>query len=97
MSQAAQTLNTLDQLELPPIWSQEERNPVIQLRFRDAANNTEWYVIEGSRQSDDYRFYGFQVQNFPILCHFRLSDLHLPAEFDISLRGKRWSEIRLSA
>jgi hypothetical protein len=98
MPQDAGTLDELDQMGLPPLWSQEDGNPVIQLRFHDPSSGTEWYVIEGSRQLNDYRFYGYQVQNFPIRCHFRLSDLRCrQIDFDVSPRGKRWSEIRMSA
>jgi hypothetical protein len=95
---AVDTLDELDQMGLPPLWSQEESNPVIQLRLRDTWNGIEWYVIEGSRQPNDYRFYGFQVQGLPIRRHFLLSDLeHHRVDLDISPRGKRWSEIRVSA
>jgi hypothetical protein len=86
----------LDQMGLPPLWSQEDSNPVIQVLLRDTSNSIEWYVIEGSRQPDDYRFYGFQVQGLPVRRHFVLSDLQRDRlDVDTSPRGKKWSEIRV--
>jgi hypothetical protein len=94
---AAATLDQFDQLGLPALWSQEERNPVIQLRLRDSMSGVEWYVIEGTRQPNDYRFYGFRVQGLPIRCHFLLSDLRCHRfDLDMSPKGKRWSEVRVS-
>ena len=88
-------LNLMDGLRLPPISSQEEKDPVVQVEFLDGQSGHAWYVLEGSREAGDYRFYGFDVgKNLPRRRYFRFSELvGQNASIDIRPRRCRWSQI----
>src|SRR5689334_12855534 len=82
---------------LPPLGSQELLDPIVCLRFTSRRTGRSWYVIEGCREHDDFRFYGYRADGLPTRTYFLLSELRdADAERDDHFSRSPWSLIRRS-
>ena len=73
-----------------PIGSQDEtpvENQRILLRFYLPMTRAEWYVSEGSKEGDDWMFFGYVVGVVPEWGYFRLSEVEAPFEVPMTIRG----------
>jgi hypothetical protein len=69
--------------QLPPIYAQEANNdPMVYARFYLPDSNWEWYVTEGSPESDDFLFFGYVRGNESEWGRFLLSDLEIVQTWD---------------
>ena len=61
---------------LPPLGSQqEELDPIVQIKFYLPGTVWEWYVIEGSPDGSDFRFFGYVRGRTSEWSYFSLSEL----------------------
>src|SRR5262245_43368834 len=87
---------------LPPLYSQEEeKDPVVHVKFFTPDGGWTWYATEGSPEGDDFIFFGFVVGPFPEWGNFSLNELKsvrgalgLPVERDLYFEPARWSEVK---
>jgi len=86
---------------LPPLYSQEaEPEPTVYAKFFLPGTGWTWYVLEGSQEGDEFRFFGFVVGLESELGYFLLSELEgvrsplgLQVERDISFREGRLTDV----
>lgn len=74
-----------------PLGSQSE-TPVdrqrVLIRFYLPLTRWEWYVSEGSREGDDWIFFGYVGGDSPEWGYFRLSEIQGPFDIPASVGGK---------
>ena len=86
---------------LPPLYSQEgEPEPTVYAKFFLPGTGWTWYVLEGSQEDDEFRFFGFVVGLESELGYFLLSELEgvrsplgLQVERDVSFRESRLADV----
>ena len=84
---------------LPALYSQEaEAEPIVYAKFFLPGTGWTWYVTEGSRQEDDFLFFGFVVGLERELGYFLLSELEaVPTPLGLGVERDLWfREGRLS-
>src|SRR5437667_3413628 len=61
---------------LPPLYSQEqEKDPMVSVKFFHPNSHWTWYATEGSQEGDDFIFFGWVYGDFPELGYFSLAEL----------------------
>lgn len=87
---------------LPALYTQDEhRNPIVYAKFFTSDMYRVWFVIEGSTDRDDFRFFGYVIEGCEAgWSHFTLSELDtlsgsdgLPVKQDPCFQPKPFSEI----
>ena len=87
---------------LPPLYAQEEnKDPVIHLKFFTPDAQWTWYVTEGSEEEGDFIFFGYVVGFEKEWGYFTLSELEaargplgLAVERDLYFTATPFSTIR---
>jgi DUF2958 family protein len=87
--------------KLPPLYSQEAKaTPTAYAKFFLPGTGWTWYVTEGSRQDDDFLFFGFVIGFESEFGYFLLSELEavtnrlgLHVERDLSFREGRLTDV----
>ena len=86
---------------LPPLYSQEnDKNPVVHVKFFTPDASWTWYVTEGSPEGDDFIFFGYVIGLEREWGYFALSELEsvsgplgLPIERDLYFESKVFSRV----
>jgi hypothetical protein len=89
---------TIKRVKLPPLYSQEnERDPIIYVRFYLLGFSWAWYACEARVEDDDVLFFGFVTGYEHEFGYFRLSELastNLPLVLDKKFKPMRFSEAK---
>lgn len=69
-------LNPELRAELPKLYSQDgNHNPMVYAKFFFPAGNWTWYVTEGEKDGDDFRFFGYVIGHEREWGYFSLNEL----------------------
>ena len=87
--------------QLPTLYAQEnEKDPIIHVKFFTPWTGWTWFVTEGSQEDDDFIFFGYVIGLEAEWGYFSLRELEsvrgpagLTIERDLYFRPKRKSEI----
>jgi len=91
---------------LPALYTQEnEKDPMVYIKFFDPVGSWTWYVLEGEEQEGDFLFFGYIVGFEAELGYFTLSQLEsakkgligiqaLPIERDLYFTPCKLSKIK---
>ncbi len=87
--------------QLPPLYSQEnEKDPMVLVKFFHPLANMAWYAIEGSPEEDDFIFFGWVHSDSSELGYFSLNEMQavevmgLGIERDLLFTPMRLSEVK---
>jgi hypothetical protein len=86
---------------LPPLYSQEDNSdPQVVLHFFNPMGQGDWWITEGSREGEDFIFFGLCDLGYPELGYVSLNELEsvrlpfgLGIERDLYWRIKPLSEV----
>ena len=86
---------------LPALYSQDvNRDPIVHLKFFTPDSNWTWFVIEGSEDEGDFRFFGYVIGFEEEWGYFVLSELEsvwgplgLAIERDLYFRPAPFGEV----
>jgi hypothetical protein len=88
--------------QLPPLYAQEnEKDPIVYIKFFTPWAGWTWYITEGSAEGDDFIFFGYVIGQFKEWGYTSLNELQsvrgpggLTIERDLYFKPKRRSEIK---
>ena len=92
--------------KIPALYSQEnEKDPMVYIKFFDPVGSWTWYVTEGEQRGDDFLFFGFVIGFDAELGYFTLNQLvtakkgltglkALPIERDLYFTPCRLSKVK---